>query len=334
MDVDVGAAAAAAPVESILDRVPSWTNMLLDMLEYTHVHQKAMGSVEMPAAAEGASRWRAIDPTIKPTEEDQAVLPGLYIKKADDKKKIEPPVRVRESVIRELQEVIRQKLGTTGVTLFSLEDDIPLIMGKAYREGIDAVGTDMGVGTDEHRIIGGVPLTTVEHDNEQLKWGRTSRKFPDRKVPVCINGKEGESGSIYMPCVVYGMLPGNQGALQTWMTPSQQHLFDDTGEVPPAGPCLLCIRAGLQELVLAYGNEINPMRLTTRKLVVPPFSILIDQPGGYRSQHCITPAESQVVTSAFPRNSGTLVVRTNERGDEWYVDQQDMVYNVMTDSVN
>lgn len=313
------------------DSLPSWTNGLLDMLEYTQMQQKAMGSMEMAAAAEGASRWDAIAPTTKPTTEDHHVLPGLYTKKAAEKKKMDPPVRVRESVIRELHRAVEQKLGTTGITLFSLDTDRKLLMGEAYLEGIDAVGAEMSV--DGVKTMGGPPLTEVEHDNQQLMWARTSRRFPDKKVPICINGKEGDSGSIYMPCYAY-KLPGNQGALQTWLTPGQQHHFDESGEIPPRGECLLCIRAGLQELVLGYGNEINPMRTTTRQLVVPPFSILVDQPGGYRSKHCITNLTSQVVTSPFPRNSGTLVVRTNETGDRWFVDQQDMVYNVEEEPSN
>ncbi len=315
----------------VLGTVSTWTNNLLDMLEYSQ-KTPVVGSMEMAAAADGASRWSAIDPTISPTEDDDCVLPGLYVKKPPDKKKSEPLVKVRESVKRQLYQALDQKLGTTGITLFSPSTDEPLI-GEAYRAGIDALSADMVVG--DVRIKGGPPQTTVEHDIEQLHWGRRSRRFPDKEVPICIYGRRGEEGCIHMPCFAY-KLPRNQGALQTWLSPSQQHLFDETGEIPPRGPCLLCIRYGLEENVLSYGTEMNPMRTSERKaFVVPPFEILMDMPGGYRSEHCIKPDDSQVVTSPFPRVSGVeLVVKFNQDGTRCFVDQPNLVYNTPPEALN
>lgn len=315
----------------VLGGVSSWTNHLLDMLEHSQ-KKPVMGSMEMAAAADGASRWSAIDPTTTPTEEDDCVLPGLYIKKPPDKKRIAPPVKVRESVKRELYQALEQKLGTTGVSLFSPSTDGPLITA-AYHAGIDMFCTEMIVG--ETPIMGGPPLTTVEHDIEQLHWGRTSRRFPDKEVPICIYGRRGEDGCIHMPCFAY-KLPRNQGALQTWLSPSQQHHFDETGEIPPRGPCLLCIRYGLEENVLSYGTEMNPRRTSERKaFVVPPFEIKMDMPGGYRSEHCIKPDDSQVVTSPFPRVSGVeLVVKMDETGTKCYVDQPNLVYNTPVEALN
>ena len=300
---------------TVLEGVQSWTNSLLDMIEYTH-HQGALGSIAMSGSV--SARWRAIDPAAAPTDDDIEIFPGLYTQRIKERTS---GVAVRESVLRELHQAIRQKLGTTGLTLFSMETDLKLVMGEAFREGLDALTSEVGPG-----VKGGAPLTTVEHDNMQLMWNRYSRCRPDVKVPLCINATDDES-SVHMSC--FGKsLRGAPGGLHMWLSPSQQMVFDETGDLPNRGPCLLCIRAELQQLVLAYGGDVNPMRTATRPLVVPPFSILVDQPGGYRSECCISPADSQVVTASFPRNSGVYAVRCNERGDQWYVDQQSMVYNV------
>lgn len=304
-----------------MDQVQNWTNNLLDMLEYTH--RRAMGSMHMSGASDGASRWRAVNPTTTPTDDDLHVVPGLFIAKPRDS---EPVIKVRESVLRELNRALDQKLGTTGVTLFSVQDDLELVMADAFRQGVESLGSEI-----EPRMVGAVPLTTVEHDNLQLTWNRCSRNHPDKKVPNCINADD--DPSVFMPCFAV-KLAGNQGPLPMWLSPSQQLVFDETGELPPRCPCLLCIRSGLQELVLAYGKDINPMRMATRQLVNPPFKILIDQPGGYDSKHCITPATSQVVSTPFPRNSGTYVVRCNESATQWYVDQQSMVYAIQPESSN
>lgn len=302
-----------------MDSVQNWTNSLLDMLEYTH--RRAMGSMEMSAASATASRWKAIDPTTSPTDEDEHVLPGLFVKKKAEKS----PVKVRESVIRELNRALYQKLGTTGVTLFSMKSDKPII-AEAFACGINALGAEVDPG-----LTVAIPLTTVEHDNDQLTWNRTSKNHPHIRVPKCLHADE--DPSFFSPCVAT-KLPGHPGPLQMWLSPSQQLLFDENGDLPPPCPCLLCIRSGLEELTIAYGKETNPMRMATCKLVNPPFKILVDHPGGYRSEYCITPATSQVVSTPFPRNCGAYEVRCNESGDRWYIDQQQMVYTVETESLN
>lgn len=302
-----------------MDRVQNWTNSLLDMLEYTH--RRAMGSMEMSAASATASRWKAVGPTTSPTDEDEHILPGLFV----SSKAAKSQVKVRESVIRELNRALYQKLGTTGITLFSMKSDKPII-AEAFACGINALGAEVEPG-----LTVAIPLTTVEHDNEQLTWNRTSRNHPHIKVPNCLHADD--DPSFFSPCFAT-KLSSNQGPLQMWLSPSQQLLFDETGELPPRCPCLLCIRSGLEELILAYGKDTNPMRMATCKLVNPPFKILVDHPGGYRSEYCITPATSQVVSTPFPRNSGVYEVRCNEAGDRWYIDQQQMVYTVQSESLN
>ena len=302
-----------------MDCVQNWTNSLLDMLEYTH--RRAMGSMEMSAASATASRWKAIDATTSPTDKDDQVLPGLFVGRKMNK----PNIKVRESVLRELNQALYQKLGTTGISLFSVQCDKPMI-AEAFACGIDALAADINPG-----LTVATPLTTVEHDNLQLTWNRSSRNHPHIKVPNCLHADD--DPSIFCPCFAT-KLPSNQGPLPMWLSPSQQLLFDETGELPPRCPCLLCIRSGLQELVLLYGKDTNPMRMSSRQLVNPPFKILVDHPGGYRSEFCTTPASSQVVSTPFPRNCGSYCVRCNETGDRWYVDQQQMVYTISSESLN
>ena len=90
-----------------------------------------------------SARWRAIDPAAAPTDDDIEIFPGLYTQRIKERTS---GVAVRESVLRELHQAIRQKLGTTGLTLFSMETDLKLVMGEAFREGLDALTSEVGPG--------------------------------------------------------------------------------------------------------------------------------------------------------------------------------------------
>ena len=174
---------------------------------------------------------------------------------------------------------------------------------------------------DMNGDMSGLPLTTVEHDNSQLMWNRHSLKFKDKKVPLCIQG-----------CRCAGSrLQGSPGPLHVYLSKIEQELFDNQGICKEEGPCLLCIRLTLTELFLLNGNVQNNF---SANVVLPPFNILVDQPGGYAKQYCLTPDVSPLIGAPFPKSTGTLTVCTDELNTKWYIDQGPMVYNAPENPLN
>lgn len=297
--------------------IPSWSQMFLKELQFNY--NQSTVPIAMRQASDAADRWDAIDPDRKPEDDSREVLPGLHVrnKKATDS-------GIKETVRRELISMISKNLGNTGISLYTLDTDIGVIL-DGFSKGVEAVSGSMVI--DDRAVMGGAPTTTVDHDQTQLWWGRVSQKHPDKKVPPCIYGEEHE-GTTHVLCYAKTLVGAPSSSLQMWLSPSQQLQFDEDGIAPTPGPCLLCIRRNLQKLALTYGTEINMQQMVGKRLIVPPFSIMLDHPGGYNSRFCITPASSQVVMTPFPMNCGQLTVRTNETGDRFYVDQGGLVFNV------
>lgn len=290
------------------------------------------GGIELEVPKKGASRWSAVDPTSAPFDATSVeVLPSLFINKNVGKKAV-PRSTLPEAVIRELNTLLDNQVGMTGVNFYSYDTDETEFVAQSFLVGVEAVSQNVSIRGKS--IAVGAPLTTVDHDTSQLYWDRTSRRYPEKRVYTCCNDIQEDDDNIGMGCYAR-QLRGAQGALQMWLSVSQQNVFDETGELPSKpGPCLLCIRQGLQQMVLAHGNEVNVMRMIGHPIVKPPFSIIMDVPGGYASKYCITPEHSQIVSTPFPMNSGTLEVLTNEDGTRWFVNQGDMVYNVAPNSLN
>ena len=158
-----------------------------------------------------------------------------------------------------------------------------------------------------------VCVSTVEHDNSQLVWGR------DKRIPVCDYGEECEALS----------LAGNQGPLQAYLTPTQQQAFEESGKLCE-GPhfCLLCIRRDTHAVHLAYSAFLSSpdVQLERKVFVIPPFQNLRDQAGGYHSWAMLPEATFMPIKASVAGVSGTLSVKYNPQTTHFYVDQGKMVY--------
>jgi hypothetical protein len=312
--------------------LPSWTHSFLNTLEYVFNAGKRDMKVPMGGASREAKRWDGINPTTSPRAATSTqVLPGLYVQNSPGKKKEVGIPKINEGLIRELSDLIKKKSGSNGIVLYSMNTDLRLIM-EGYADGVNSIASEMHVG--DQKIMSGAPLTSVEHDNSMLYWGIQSKRHPDKLLHTCVHGKScGDTVSMWAPCVAL-TLEGNQGPLPMWLTPSQKLEFDENGNQPEPGPCLLCIRRNMQEMCIVYGENYNTHRMSDQRPVVPPFSIKMDVPGGYNSNYCTTPETSHVVTTPFPMSSVELCVRTDETGTMWFVDQGRLVYNNEGESLN
>lgn len=311
---------------------------LMTMLELNDgISKMSQRGIVIPMAAKGATRWDGINPTSTPASEKSSseVIPGLFVDAPVAKKKrimADAKPAIPKCVMAELNSFVSGR-GDNTQSFYSYDETDDHMLHDSYVEGVRALTTGMSLGKGKF-VKSGASITTVEFDNTQLIFNRTSKSHPDKRVPDCINAKTTNTVGHELCCYAY-QLTGSPGALQMWLSPSQQLLFDETGETPTkAGPCLLCIRNGLHQLVLANGTGGNPMRMTGYPLIVPPFSIYVNQPGGYAAEHCITPEHSPIVATPFPINSGCLSVRANESGDQFYVDQGNLVFNVPTEVSN
>lgn len=155
-------------------------------------------------------------------------------------------------------------------------------------------------------------ISTVDHDNTQLRWGRPG-------IPLCDFGKECDAHS----------LVGNNGPLPIYLTPSQQAKFDEDGTLPEGpGFCLLCIRRDCHAMHLGYSAFLssNDVQLGRKIFVYPPFQNLVDTVGGYKRWAVLPKASFFPMDISLVGVSGTLSVKYNPIEKQFYVDQGDIVY--------
>ncbi|MEK9528210.1 MAG: hypothetical protein VW491_04795, partial [Gammaproteobacteria bacterium] len=81
-------------------------------------------------------------------------------------------------------------------------------------------------------------------------------------------------------------VPGNQGPLPIYVSPSVQAQLDSNKQVAPfdkAATCLLCIRRDVHAAVLSW-NALVPdpiAQISPMARIPPPFANLVNVPGGY-----------------------------------------------------
>jgi hypothetical protein len=142
-----------------------------------------------------------------------------------------------------------------------------------------------------------IPISTVEHENTQLKYGRTA--------PTCAADHECEAHS----------LPGNRGPL---------HVYRSLTETEKEGACifcLLCIRRDAQAIQLAQRANTG-----STSFIIPPFQNLVDTPGGYRAAAMGVQATTSICGVNIVGVSNCLSVRHSVDTNEWYIDQGGIVF--------
>lgn len=165
-----------------------------------------------------------------------------------------------------------------------------------------------------------IPLSTVEHENEQLTWGRTSATVPPVPVPLCRYDAD---------CDAH-LVQNSQGRLPVYLTVAEQDIFDQTGEVPPMALfCLLCIRRDAQAFYLT--QKLHPVHaaadLCRSVVVVPPFQNLVETPGGYtKTSMGVQPSPDLPAPVSIVGVMSGLKAVFNPYKNKWHVDQGKIVY--------
>jgi len=162
------------------------------------------------------SRFAALDPKRGKVES----LPGVFTigtkKSANSKSAANKarPSTLQPSVAAALRDFTKNDCYKSDLNLFSSNKTTRTeLMQEAWRRALEVTSLQS---TDKKSICH-VPISTVEHENTQLVWGRHSQH---NKLPVddCCYGVDCDAHKIR----------ANQGVLQRYMTPSEQQHFDTT----------------------------------------------------------------------------------------------------------
>lgn len=133
---------------------------------------------------------------------------GRYTAKKSTRKTLAP------SVAAALRDFTNNDCYKTDLNLFNSSTSTHVeLMQEAWKKALQVTCVrHTSTGTECH-----IPVSTVEHENTQLVWGRTSTT---KKTPVdfCAYGAD---------CDAY-KIRANQGPLQRYMTASEQTHFDKT----------------------------------------------------------------------------------------------------------
>lgn len=165
-----------------------------------------------------------------------------------------------------------------------------------------------------------IPVSTADHENSQLYWGRKSKKT-GKPIKTCQYGCE---------CAAKTLIC-NQGCLGIYLTPAEQDEFDATGNIPEnALFCLLCIRRDAETIYITNKSTLKYPQCQVGRgfFCVPPFRNLVDVPGGYKSQAIIG---SNHVNAALPASivslSKNMEVVYDHRLQLWHVDQSALIFD-------
>jgi hypothetical protein len=147
-----------------------------------------------------------------------------------------------------------------------------------------------------------IPVSTVFHDNTQLRWDTTDH--------MCCSGAD---------CVAW-LLDGAVGPLPVYAAAGV-----DRATVPMPAFCLLCIRADAAAVcrIAAHVGKATPYAFGMTPCVLPPFQNLVDCHDGYYTEALgVTPSQdilspiSIASASAFP-----MAVVYDAVAELFYVDQ-------------
>jgi hypothetical protein len=164
-----------------------------------------------------------------------------------------------------------------------------------------------------------VPKSHAVHDNLQLQYNRRSTAT-NALVPSC-SCKGGCDALEYKNATE---------PLQIYFTPEQQTRFNQTGECA-AGPgfCLLCIRRDATSREFQYKAMLMTphAQCSTENNVIPPFTNLVDVPGGYnKGCFCVLATTSDTLPVNIVGTSGEIVFRTDSVTNNTYFDQSALIF--------
>ena len=327
------AAPAPAPVHAPVHAEPcqkalSPAEMILDL---TFLASKGTTS-PLSRTFDVTGGWKCAGDGTFPQTRESEVLPGVHkpVRPSKKRRKNETPIHdLPPSVVHSITNMLNRDMFTTDLPLFvPSKSSVFPSLGKLWYESLNHV-TDIPARKIDHTPFEeSVSLSTVEHDNLQLQWGRQSRNHPDVRLPLCQFGDEGDCDAL--------RLEFNQGPLHPYMTIAEEQLFQEHGTVKN-GPCLMCWRAMAHSMEIANRNRVYRCDKEDALRCSLPARVLVDKPGGYHRAAVVTPVDAPI-SAPFVKSTGTLKVKHDSGHcpgfSGWYIDQGEIVYGGFASPLN
>ena len=276
--------------------------------------------------------WHCATGDSFPSSKDSEVLPGVHIPTRPSKKRRKNETSAHDlppSVVHSISNMLNRDLFTTDLPIFvPSQSSVFRSIGELWYESLNHV-TDLPASKIDHTPFEeSISLSTVEHDNTQLQWGRKSRNYPDVCLPMCQFGEEGDCDAL--------RLEFNQGPLHPYMSIAEEQEFQEHGKIKQ-GPCLMCWRAMAHSMQIANRNRVFRCDKEDALKCALPARVLVDKPGGYHRSAVVTPLDAPIC-APFCKSTGTLKVKhDNSHGlnfSGWYIDQGGIVFGGFASPLN
>ena len=276
--------------------------------------------------------WHCATGDSFPASKDSEVLPGVHIPTRPSKKRRKNETSAHDlppSVVHSISNMLNRDLFTTDLPIFvPSQSSVFRSIGELWYESLNHVKDLPARKIDHTPFEESISLSTVEHDNTQLQWGRKSRNYPDVCLPMCQFGEEGDCDAL--------RLEFNQGPLHPYMSIAEEQEFQEHGKIKQ-GPCLMCWRAMAHSMQIANRNRVFRCDKEDALKCALPARVLVDKPGGYHRSAVVTPLDAPIC-APFCKSTGTLKVKhDNSHGlnfSGWYIDQGGIVFGGFASPLN
>lgn len=316
--------------------LPPFVPLLIDILHHGATSRKYRSNGKLPPMRQTTqtASWNAVVPSpVQSSAGSIPVLPGLFIdrqvsaKRAKHSRDSPVGVSIPPSLMKLMGECAARKNGKgSNISLYSPVSD-GLLTAKTVNNAVKALSVQLLTGLEDRRHIDGrISLSRASHNERQLEFNRVSLHHPTVAVPLCCNGvADNDCACSHLSCSA-DRLPLRQGSLCMYLTPEQQRMFDATGELPPIhGECFICICRNVMEHVMLSSNDPNPEVQSGRYVLVPPFSVPINQHDGYKAECCVAP--SAVMAAHVPKGTHGLFVEYHPERGTWRVNQSAILWS-------
>jgi hypothetical protein len=229
-----------------------------------------------------AGRWGSVQ-TVQSTGLVEEVAPNVHAAAHHRARKNHAVVAfnaIPPSIRRAYTRLRRNDLyGVTGPVYRVSPEYKSTVLSEAWNQCIKTVTVHTMTAVDDvaSSIPLSIPLSTVEHENEQLRIGRRSTATGKHLGECCEEQN----------CEALGFV-GNNKPLHPYLTPSQELDFQRNGTLVE-GMCLLDIRKTITNVVSLHRDYTFGVDVHNKLPMRVPFYNSVNAPGGYRVEHTIGP---------------------------------------------
>lgn len=163
-------------------------------------------------------------------------------------------------------------------------------------------------------------ISIADHDDIQYTYDRVSHSFTNIRVPDCAAGRN---------CSILTHPSNNGRILQQYLLPEEERLFHEKGVLPlEPGVCIHCHRSLYTMFYQTYKSVTQHYEkdgILHNPIIVPPFTNLCDEIGGYKRKHMILAHEASI-NCFIVKSSDLIQLRKDPITNKEYWDQTALKY--------